>query len=126
MTVMAVSSGGAYVTLPTPAYSTYSATSQELTKSDRNVLGNLVKQRIAVKGTISAEWRGLTATQKNTLISLTDANSFSLRYVSMMDDTVRYGTFYRGADLSIKGYGKYNESTHTFAYYDVKCDLVEF
>lgn len=125
MTVMAVSSGGAYITLPTPAYSTYSAISNELTKADRNVQGNLVKQRIAVKGTITAEWHGLTASQKNTLLSLTEPNSFNLRYVSMMDDSVKYGNFYRGSDLSVKGYGRYDESTHAFAYYDVKCSLVE-
>lgn len=125
MTVLAVSIGGSYVELPDPAYNSYSAITNEISKADRNTSGDMIKQRINLKGTIDVEWKGLTASEKNTVIKMTDPNSFNLRYVSMMDDSIRYGQFYRGADLSIKGYGKYDTGTHTFAYYDVKCSLTE-
>lgn len=122
MSVLAVKSGATYVELPDPAYQCYSTTGNELTKSDRNTLGNLIKERITVKVTISVEWRGLTAAQKNTVISSTGGNTFSVRYMNLDDDTVKTSTFYRG-DTEISGYGRFNGST--FRYYDIKTTLVE-
>lgn len=123
MSVLAVGSGGNYIDLPDPAYKGYTAIWQELNKADRNTLGNLIKERITTKFTITAEWHGLTAEEKNLLLSSTDANTFSLRYVSTMDDTVGYGKFYRGSDLEVTGYGRFDGSR--FQYYDVKMSLVE-
>lgn len=122
MSVLAVKSGGSYVELPDPAYQGYSTTGNELTKSDRNTLGNLIKERITVKVTISVEWHGLTATEKNRIISATGTNTFGVRYIDMDDDTVKTSTFYRG-DTEISGYGRFNGST--FRYYDVKTTLIE-
>lgn len=123
MSVMAVNSAGSYVELPVPAYRGYSAVEQELTKADRNTLGRLIKVRIAVKMNIEAEWHAITAAQKNSLLALTGANTFQLRYLSTMDDQVHYGEFYRGSDLTVTGYGRYKDGE--FQYYDVTTSFVE-
>lgn len=123
MSVMAVNVDGAYVDLPDPAYQGYQAIWKELTKSDRNTLGNLIKERITTKFTVDVEWHGLNAAQKNLLISATNGNTFSVRFVSMMDDAVAFGTFYRGDDLDIKGYGLFKDNK--FQFYDVTMSFVE-
>lgn len=125
MSVLAVLSNGSYLELPNPHYNTYSAVLQELNKADRDTLGTLHKYRIAEKMNITAEWSPLTAAQKNSLLAATSANTFQMRYLSTMDDTVKFGTFYRGSDLEVIGYGKYNASTRSFQYYDVKASFVE-
>lgn len=123
MSILAVQSGGTYIELPDPAYQGYTTVANELTKADRNTLGNLIKERIAIKRSITVEWHGLTKAQKDAIMSGTSANTFSVRYVDMDDDTVKYSTFYRGDDAEITGYGKYSGSS--FQYYDVKISLVE-
>ena len=122
--VLAVSSGGDYIDLPDPAYQAYTSIANEISNSDRNTLGNLIKERVAIKYSVTVEWHGLSSAQKNLLISLTDPNSFQLRYRSIMDDQIKYGKFYRGNDLKITGYGKFNGVT--FQYYDVAMSMVEF
>lgn len=111
------------VALPEPAYKGYTAIWQELNKADRNTLGNLIKERIATKYTISVEWHAMTSAQKNTIISATDPNTFTVQFLSMMDNQYRTGRFYRGSDLEITGYGKMTGAT--FQYYDIKMSLVE-
>lgn len=123
MSVLAVSSGGSYVDLPDPSYMGYSTVPNELTKSDRNTLGNLIKERIAMKATITVEWKGLSAAQKNLITSATSGNTFSVQYFDVFDDTMKYATFYRGDDASVQGYGTFNGSR--FQYYDVTLSLVE-
>lgn len=124
MRVLAIASGGDYIELPDPAYQSYTAISNEISNSDRNTLGNLIKERINMKYSVTVEWHGLTSAEKNTIISLTDPNSFDMRYLSMMDDQFHYGKFYRGNDLAISGYGMFKD--RTFQYYDVSFSLVEF
>lgn len=109
--------------LPDPAYQGYTTVANELTKADRNTLGNLIKERIAIKTTITVEWHGLTASEKSTVMSATSGNTFSVRYVDMDDDGVKYSTFYRGSDVEITGYGRFTGGT--FQYYDVKMSLIE-
>lgn len=123
MSVLAANSTGSYIELPDPAYTAYGSTPEELTKADRNTLGNLIKERIAIKMTIKAEWHGLTAEQKNAITTSTSANTFSMRYLDVFDDTVKYGTFYRGSSPEIKGYGRFTGTT--FQYYDVVMEFVE-
>lgn len=123
MSILAVQSGGSYVELADPAYQGYTSVANELTKSDRNTLGNLIKERITIKATLEIEWHGLTKAQKDAIMSGTSANTFSVRYFDMDDDTVKYGTFYRGSDVEVTAYGKFNGSS--FQYYDVSISLVE-
>lgn len=123
MSVVSVSKDGGYVDLPAPSYQGYSSVSEEIVKADRNTMGNGVKQRINIKAHIELQWKGISADKKNLIISSTDPNSFNIRYLSMMDDSVKYGNFYRGNDLQIQGYGRFNG--RNFEYYDVKFTLVE-
>lgn len=122
--VIAISSGGTYVDLPTPAYSGYTTVQNEITKSSRNTLGNLYKFRINVKGTLEVEWHGITPAEKNTIMSATSANEFNIRYFDTFDSTVKYGKFYRGNDPVVTPIGKWNGSE--FRAYSVKISLVEF
>lgn len=122
--VLAVSSGGNYIDLPDPAYQSFSSIANEISNSDRNTLGNLIKERVNMKYSVRVEWHGINAEQKNRIISLTDPNSFDMKYLSIMDDQIHYGSFYRGNDLSILGYGRFNGTT--FAYYDVVMTMVEY
>lgn len=123
MSVLAANSTGSYIEFPDPAYMAYTSVPEELSKADRNALGNLIKERITVKTNIKAEWHGLTAKEKNAVVSATSANTFSMRYLDIFDDTVKYGTFYRGSSPEIKGYGRFEGTT--FQYYDVVLEFVE-
>ena len=123
MSVLAANSTGTYVELPDPTYMSYGSTPEELVKADRNTLGNAIKERITIKQTIKAEWKGLTAEQKNAITTSTSANSFSMRYLDVFDDTVKYGNFYRGSSPEVKGYGRFSGTT--FQYYDVSMEFVE-
>lgn len=122
--VLAVSVGGSYVDLPDPAYQSFMSISNEISKSDRNTSGNLIKERINMKYSVTVEWHGLSSDEKNLIVSLTNPNDFDMRYLSMMDDEIHYGSFYRGNDLEIKGYGKFDG--RRFKYYDVSFTLVEY
>lgn len=123
MSILAIQSGGSYVELADPAYMGYKSVANELTKSDRNTLGNLIKERITIKATIEVEWHGLSKAEKDAIMSGTSANTFSVRYFDVDDDTVKYGTFYRGTDAEVTGYGRFDGSS--FQYYDVVISLVE-
>lgn len=123
MSVLAVKSGVSYIELPDPAYKGYKTVQNEWTKADRNTLGNLIKERITIKATIVVEWKGISKAEKDRVMSSTSANTFQARYLDMDGDEVRLGTFYRGDDAEIIGYGRFNGSY--FQLYDVKISLVE-
>lgn len=123
MSILAVKSGSSYIELPDPAYQGYKTVRNELTKADRNTLGNLIKERITIKTTIEVEWKGLKKAEKDRIMSSTSGNTFQARYVDLDGDEVRIGTFYRGSDAEITGYGRFNGSY--FQLYDVKISLVE-
>lgn len=119
---MSVLTAGSTV-LPDPAYQGYTTKTEELTKADRNTLGNLIKERITEKVTITCEWKGLTKAEKDKVISSTSANTFSLTYFNLGDDSTATGTFYRGSETEIVAYGRFDGSK--FQYYDVKTTFVE-
>ena len=123
MSVLAVSKDGMYVELPAPAYQGYSTVDRAIVKADRNTQGNAVIQRINVKANMTLEWHAMSYEQKNLIIGSTDENTFNIRYLSMMDDSVKYGKFYRGDYLEISAYGKFDGSH--FRYYNIKMTLVE-
>lgn len=124
MSVLAVSSGGSYIDLPSPAYGGYSTVPQEITKSGRNTAGTLYKERIAVKQTITVKWQAITPEQKNQILMLTEGNSFNVRYFDTHDGTFKYGKFYRGNDLAIEPLLRFNSSE--FGAYNVSLSMVEF
>lgn len=126
--VLAIESNGSYIPLPDPKYKEYSCVWEELTKADRNTTGFLIKQRIATKFTIEVSWVGLTSEEKNSVIELTNPNSFGVRFFDCMTDTFKYvsaseGGFYRGSGYTIDGWGRF-DGTH-FEYYDVTMSLIQ-
>lgn len=124
MSLLAVSSGGAYIDLPTPAYGAYSTVPQEIVKSGRNTAGTLYKERITVKQTITVGWNAITPEDKNRILSLTSGNSFNVKYFDTQDGTTKYGLFYRGNDLEVTPLLRHNGSE--FGAYNISMSLVEF
>lgn len=122
--LLAVSSGGVYVDLPTPAKDGYTTTPNELSNAGRNTSGVLYKDRIRVSQSIEVTWNGLTPEEKNELLSLTSTNSFNVRYFDTQDSTIKYGLFYRGSDLVITPLVRYDGTD--FVAYNVSMSLVEF
>lgn len=124
MALIAVLRNGEYVDLPAPKVGGYDCVPNELTKSSRNTLGNLYKWRIAVKRSITISWVAMTPSQKDTILSLTDGNSFQLKYFDPHDAEFKYGKFYRGNDLKITPRPPYKNGE--FKYYDITMSFGEF
>ncbi len=129
--------------LPEPAYRGYSTRKEELVKAQRNVgsivemtienikysaeAGELVKRHIAWKYTIDVRWAGLTASEKNTIMSLTGTQKINLRFVDMDTDQIlgEGMWFYRGSGQTITGWGKYDSTTMQFEHYDISMSLIQ-
>lgn len=116
--------------LPYPQYQSYSAIRREIVNADRTIEGDLLLERINTKYTVYAEWKGLTAAQKNLIISATDADgstqgAFYLGFLSTMNDKYLYGWFYRGdiGEGDLVPYGKFDGSS--FQYYDLKLSFIQ-
>ena len=140
------------IPLPTPAYGGYTTKKEELVKAERNVgtslsvtsgisfieghgKGYLIKRHIAWKYTITVEWKGLTATEKSTIMALTGAitdedddtiidSGIKVTFLDLDTDTFLTKYMYRGNDQTISGYGKLSNNNQ-FEYYDVKMSLIE-
>lgn len=124
MKVLAISSGGAYVDLPDPAYCGYTALPNEVVKAGTNTSGLLYKDRIRIRYTITVSWTAISPEQKNLILRLTSGNDFNIRYFDVTDGTTRYGKFYRGNDLAVNPVLRYNGSE--FEAYNIDMSLVEF
>ena len=122
--VLAIGSGGSYVDLPTPSYSGYMTTPNEVSKAGTNTSGVLYKDRIRIRQSIEVRWNTATAEEKNLILSLTNRNSFNVRYFDTEDDTIKYGLFYRGNDLRIEPLLRYNGTG--FPRYAISFTMVEF
>ena len=122
MALLAIDSGSGYVDVPAP--SSMTTIPNELVKSSRNALGNLYKFRINVKMTINVTWNVISSADKTRLLNATSGNSFSVKYFDMTSSTVKFGTFYRGSDLSVEPLKRFNGSD--FEHYKVSMSLVEF
>lgn len=113
------------IELPPPDYKGYSAVQQELNQADRNTLGTLIKKRIALKYTITASWTAIGADDKNLIVEATSKNTFPMTFLSTETDSIESGTFYRGSDWTVTGYGRFDQSTLKHQYYDVSVTLTE-
>lgn len=122
--VLAIGSGGSYVDLPTPSYSGYMTTPNEVSKAGTNTSGILYKDRIRVRQSIEVHWNTATAEEKNLILSLTNRNSFNVRYFDTEDDQFKYGLFYRGNDLRIEPLLQYTGTG--FKRYAISFTMVEF
>ena len=122
--VLAIGSGGSYVDLPTPTYGGYMTTQDEVSKAGTNTSGVLYKDRIRIRQSIEVHWNTATAEEKNLILSLTNRNSFNVRYLDTEDDTIKYGLFYRGNDLRIEPLLRYDGTG--FPRYAISFTMVEF
>lgn len=113
--------------LPDPAHKGYKTVKQELVNADRTVSGRLVKIRMQepFKVTITVKWTGLSDADKTSILSLTSPNSFQVQYLDMESSSMQLATVYRGNDLTIEGYGRYDDATKKFQYYDISMSLIE-
>ena len=122
--VLAIGSGGSYVDLPTPSYSGYMTTPNEVSKAGTNTSGILYKDRIRVRQSIEVHWNACTPEEKNLILSLTNKNSFNVRYFDTEDDQIKYGLFYRGNDLRIEPLLQYTGTG--FKRYAISFTMVEY
>jgi len=128
--------------MPDPAYKGYTTRKEELVKAERNVgsiigmsiqgaiydaqAGELIKHHIAWKYTIDVKWVGLTAQQKNTIMSATGGEWFMVDFLDMDTDQIITGKkMYRGTGQQVTGWGLFNQSSNQFQHYDVTMSLIE-
>lgn len=62
----------------------------------RNQLGQIVRDRVAIKAKVSCTWGGLTSAQLSTLLSAVEDTSFTLEYPDPRTGSNSTGTFYVG------------------------------
>ena len=143
MTVLWITpNGGVRTELPVPSYKGYTTKKEELVKAERNVgnivsqvgqsiiygvdAGELIKRHIAWKYTIEVKWVGLSASEKNTIMSATGGEWFYVDFLDMDTDTIKSGhKMYRGTGQQVTGWGPFNANTGRFKYYDVSMSLIE-
>lgn len=135
---------GSYVDLPTP--SEYEVTPNEDSYSQRNVLRDLYKRRLAVKRTIKLSWNAVTPEEKDTILRLTYGDAvtggFRVQYFdpqatanARYTDTsgARTGSsqwlnakFYRGNDLAVGPLVRWDADGEEFIAYTIQMTLGEF
>ena len=124
--LLAIGEGGGYTDLPMPNENGYSTKLEEISKSSRNVMGNLYKFRITMKQTINVEWNLTSPEDKNLITSLTRGNSFQVKYFDTETSTFKYGKFYRGNDYQVTPQIRYDKDNNEFLFYNIKMSMVEF
>lgn len=123
MGMIAISIDGDYRDLPPPSVGGFEVIPEEIVKSSRNTLGNLYKFRIAVKRSIRLKWDVISPEDKALILESTSGNTFNVKYFDMQEGTFKYGTFYRGNDLSITPRPPFKNGE--FRMYDISMSLVE-
>lgn len=112
--------------LPMP--SEYATVSQEINDegTERNVMGTMIKNRVAVKKQITVSWAVVSKADKDKIIASTSGNTFIINeYFDCETDTMKNGTFYRGNDFEIAPLLNYGGSTAGFKYYTLSMTLTE-
>lgn len=80
------------VELPTP--SGYVVSLNELSKSERNANGTMIKEVIGYKYKVEAGWNLLTQVQMSVLMAVKRKNFFTLDFIDMDTGQPKTGTFY--------------------------------
>lgn len=81
-------------TIPTP--SDYGIDIEELSKSERNANGLLIKERIALKRKLNMTWAYLTKAEHQTLLASVNPSFISVTYPDPQTGAIETGTFYAG------------------------------
>ena len=82
-------------TIPTPTE--YTVDIEELSKSERNANGLLIKERIAFKRKLNMSWAYLTAADASSLLSRLNPSFVSVVYPDPETNINQTGTFYAGS-----------------------------
>lgn len=82
------------IEVPTP--SSYIVDMMEISKAERNALGTMVKDFIAMKTKLNVSWKSLTQAELMTLTNIKRKPSFRLEYYSMETGKIESGHFYVG------------------------------
>ena len=82
------------VTVPTP--SGYSSDMMEISHAERNAVGTMVKDFIAMKNKLNVSWKMLTQEQLKILGVIKRKPSFILEYYSMETGKMEFGNYYVG------------------------------
>lgn len=86
------------IILPTPT--SYMPGMMEISKADRNALGTMVKDFIAMKNKIDISWKMLTQEEMTILTLVKRRPSFTLEFISMETGKIARGQFYAGDIVS--------------------------
>lgn len=82
------------IVLPTPT--DYAQGMMELSKADRNALGTMVKDFIAMKTKLDITWKFLTQKEMAILTAVKRKPSFTLEFISFETGKIATGQFYAG------------------------------
>lgn len=93
----------------------------DISKSERNSLGNMIIEIIATKRKLELQWPVLTAAQLSTLLGLMSATTFTVVYSDPVTGAARTMTAYKG-DRSL-GMLFYNAGVPSWK--DTKVSLIE-
>lgn len=98
--IIAISSEGSYVELPTP--SSYKVIDQEINSMAERSLDNytLRKERGAIKKQITMSWNLLTPSEFKQLCTLTGTNTIMLQCYDPQSASVYTGEFYRDTSFN--------------------------
>lgn len=105
-------------------YQLYDIDSGETT--GRNLAGNLIRERVAIKEKIVMSFPPMQAQDFTTMLSLIANQSFQCKYYSLRTGTVRTATMYVG-DRTANRYNKLkNETEAQIMWTDIKFNFIEF
>ncbi|MEH7503293.1 DUF6711 family protein [Neobacillus drentensis] len=112
-----ISVGG--VDLPTP--SDYGVGVQDISKAERNALGNMLIERITTKRTVDISYSYLDASDLSTILQAVSPTFFNLTYLDPVTNSNRTASFYCG-DRSM---GMISFINNVPRYKDLKFTLIE-
>lgn len=79
-----------------PSPITYNVGMMDISKAERNALGNMVLDIITTKTKIELEWGILTAQEASQLFNMIKPAFFQVKYFDPETATYKIGTFYKG------------------------------
>lgn len=91
--------------------------------SGRNQLGEMFRDRVAVKRKLNCTWAPMTPSELSTLLKAMDSVFFTVRYPDAHDGTYREGTFYVG-DRSTPLY-MWNETKGKYLWEGLSANFIE-
>lgn len=119
LTINGTAIGGTSPNIAAPV--DFQVTINDISKADRNALGNMVIERINTKRTLAVSWTYLSQTDTSNLLKAVSSTSFSVTYPDPQTGTNLTSTFYVG-DRSL---GMIDFTNGIPRYKDIKFTLIE-